>query len=146
MLRKHSPASLFGQMFNCLLVQIANQPITPLGAGSVHLGLWMPGGSSERRQNAGGRRIEVTLKVVSRVVGARRPAALSVSGIFTSKPSLGFTENEPKRRANPESSACVEENASLMSGVRGQTSWRAQKSDSISTKFPTTGEMMPVWI
>ncbi len=38
--------------------------------------------------------------------------------IFTHIPSLGFTENDPKKRKYPVSGSCVDENALLMSGQR----------------------------
>ncbi len=41
------------------------------------------------------------------------------AGIFT-QPSLGFTENGPKNRKYPVSDSCVDENALLMSEVRGE--------------------------
>ncbi len=39
---------------------------------------------------------------------------------FHAKPSLGFTENGPKKRKYPVSGSCVDENALLMSEVRGE--------------------------
>ncbi len=36
------------------------------------------------------------------------------------QPSLVFTENGPKKRKYPVSGNCVDENALLMSGVRGE--------------------------
>ncbi len=39
---------------------------------------------------------------------------------FQTQPSLEFTENAPKNRKYPESGSCVEENALLMSEVRGE--------------------------
>ncbi len=39
---------------------------------------------------------------------------------FHTQPSLGFTENGPKKRKYPESGSCVEENALLISEVRGE--------------------------
>ena len=48
------------------------------------------------------------------VVGARR------AGLSISKTSLGFTENGPKKRKYPVSGSCVDENALLMSEVRGE--------------------------
>ncbi len=39
---------------------------------------------------------------------------------FHAQPSLGFTENGPKKRKYPVSGSCVEENALLMSEVRGE--------------------------
>ncbi len=43
---------------------------------------------------------------------------------FHPQPSLGFTENGLKKRKYPESSSCVDENALLMSEVRGEwTDW-----------------------
>ncbi len=55
------------------------------------------------------------------VVGARR-AGLSISKTadFHAQPSLGFTENGPKKRKYPVSGSCVDENALLMSEVRGE--------------------------
>ncbi len=59
------------------------------------------------------------------VVGARR-AGLSISkttdllGFFHAQPSLGFTENGPKKRQYPVSGSCVDENALLISEVRGE--------------------------
>ena len=57
------------------------------------------------------------------VVGARR-AGLSISKtadlLGFSQPSLGFTENGPKKRKYPVSGSCVDENALLMSEVRGE--------------------------
>ncbi len=38
---------------------------------------------------------------------------------FYAQPSLGFTENGPKKRKYPVSGSCVDENALLMSEVRG---------------------------
>ncbi len=37
---------------------------------------------------------------------------------FQAQPSLGFTENGPKKRKDPVSASCVDENALLMSEVR----------------------------
>ncbi len=59
------------------------------------------------------------------VVGARR-AGLSISKLliywdFSTKPSLGFTENGPKKRKYPVSGSCVKEKALLMSEENGQT-------------------------
>ncbi len=43
---------------------------------------------------------------------------------FHAQPSLGFTENGPKKRKYPVSGSCVDENALLMSEVRGEwTDW-----------------------
>ncbi len=59
------------------------------------------------------------------VVGARR-AGLSISktadllGFFYAQPSLGFTENGPKKIKYPVSGSCVDENALLMSEVKGE--------------------------
>ncbi len=39
---------------------------------------------------------------------------------FHTQPSLGFTENGPKKRKYPVSGSCVDENALLMSEVRGE--------------------------
>ncbi len=39
---------------------------------------------------------------------------------FHAQPSLGFTENGPKNRKYPVSGSCVDENALLMSEVRGE--------------------------
>ncbi len=39
---------------------------------------------------------------------------------FPAQPSLGFTENGPKKRKYPVSGSCVDENALLMSEVRGE--------------------------
>ncbi len=62
------------------------------------------------------------------VVGARG-AGLSISKLliywdFHTQPSLGFTENGPKKRKYPVSGSCVDENGLLMSEVRGEwTDW-----------------------
>ncbi len=53
------------------------------------------------------------------VVGARR-AGLSIYWDFHPQPSLGFTENGPKKRKYLVSSSFVDENALLMSEVRGE--------------------------
>ncbi len=58
------------------------------------------------------------------VVGVRR-SGLSISKLliywdFHTQPSLGFTENSPKKRKYPVSGSCVDENALLMSEVRGE--------------------------
>ncbi len=43
---------------------------------------------------------------------------------FHAQPSLEFTENGPKKRKYPVSGSCVDENALLMSEVRGEwTDW-----------------------
>ncbi len=43
---------------------------------------------------------------------------------FHTQPSLGFTENGLKKRKYPVSGSCVDENALLMSEVRGEwTDW-----------------------
>ncbi len=39
---------------------------------------------------------------------------------FHTQPSLGFTENGPKKRKYPVSGSCVDENVLLMSEVRGE--------------------------
>ncbi len=39
---------------------------------------------------------------------------------FHAQPSLGFKENDPKKRKYPVSGSCVDENALLMSEVRGE--------------------------
>ncbi len=39
---------------------------------------------------------------------------------FHTQPSLGFTKNGPKKRKYPVSGSCVDENALLMSEVRGE--------------------------
>ena len=57
------------------------------------------------------------------VVGARRAGSeyqkLLIYWDFHTQPSLGFTENGPKKRKYPMSGSCVDENALLMSEVRG---------------------------
>ncbi len=58
------------------------------------------------------------------VVGARR-AGLSISKLlifwdFHAQPSLGFTENGPKNIKYPVSASYVDENALLMSEIRGE--------------------------
>ncbi len=40
---------------------------------------------------------------------------------FHAQPSLGFTENGPKKRKYPVSGSCVDKNALLMSEENGQT-------------------------
>ncbi len=43
---------------------------------------------------------------------------------FHTQPSLGFAENGPKKRKYPVSGSCVDENALLISEVRGEwTDW-----------------------
>ncbi len=58
------------------------------------------------------------------VVGARRLVWVFQKQLicwdFHTQPSLGFTENGPKKRKYPVSSSCVDENALLMSEVRGK--------------------------
>ncbi len=58
------------------------------------------------------------------VVSARRLVwvfkKLLISWDFHTQPSLGFTENGPKTRKYPVSGSCVDENAFLMSEVRGE--------------------------
>ncbi len=39
---------------------------------------------------------------------------------FHTQPSLGFTENSPKKRKYPVSGSCVDENALLVTEVRGE--------------------------
>ncbi len=58
------------------------------------------------------------------VVGARRAGLkkLLIYWDFNAQSSLGFTENGPKKRKYPVSSSCVDENALLMSEVRGEWS------------------------
>ncbi len=57
------------------------------------------------------------------VVGARR-AGLSISKtadlLGTSRTTIGFTENGPKKRKYPVIGSCVDENALLISEVRGE--------------------------
>ena len=55
------------------------------------------------------------------VVGARR-AGLSISNTadVLGQPSRGLTENGPKKRKYPVSGSCVDENALLISEVRGE--------------------------
>ncbi len=53
------------------------------------------------------------------VVGARRLVWL-FQKLLRGKPSLGFTENGPKNRKYPVSGSCVDENALMMSEVRGE--------------------------
>ncbi len=60
-----------------------------------------------------------------KVVSARQ-AGLSISKLliywdFHAQPSLGFTENGPKKRKYPVSGSCVDKNALLMSEENGQT-------------------------
>ncbi len=43
---------------------------------------------------------------------------------FHAQPSLGFTENGPKKRKYPVSGSCVDENPLLMSEENGQTGLR----------------------
>ncbi len=54
------------------------------------------------------------------------------TGIFT-QPSLGFTENGPKKRKYPVSGSCVDENALLMSEVRGEWGGRLVRDDRKAT-------------
>ncbi len=58
------------------------------------------------------------------VVGARRAGLafqkLLICWDFSTQPSLGFTENRPKKRKYAVSGSCVDENALLMSEVRGE--------------------------
>ncbi len=53
------------------------------------------------------------------VVGARR-AGLSISKTADLLGSLGFTEKGTEKRKYPVSGSCVDENALLMSEVRGE--------------------------
>ncbi|MDF4259779.1 hypothetical protein P3388_25940 [Vibrio parahaemolyticus] len=53
------------------------------------------------------------------VVGARR-AGLSIYWDFHTQPSLGFTEDGPKKKKYPVSSSSLGENALLMPEVRGE--------------------------
>ncbi len=57
---------------------------------------------------------------------------------FHTQPSLGFTENGPKKRKYPVSGSCVDENALLMSEVRGE--W----ADWLEMKESAAGGVM-VW-
>ncbi len=62
------------------------------------------------------------------VVGARRLVwvfqKLLIYWDFHAQPSLGFTENGPKKRKYPVSGSCVDENVLLMSEDRGEwTDW-----------------------
>ncbi len=60
---------------------------------------------------------------------------------FHTQPSLGFTENGPKKRKYPVSGRCVDENVLLMSEVRGEwTDWvemieRQQPVTKITTRY-----------
>ncbi len=61
------------------------------------------------------------------VVGARRAGLhysvfqkLLIYWDFNAQPSLGFTENGPKKRKYRVSGSCVDENALLISAVRGE--------------------------
>ncbi len=52
---------------------------------------------------------------------------------FHAQPSLGFTENGPKKRKYPVSGSCVDKNALLMSEVRGVVrDWLEMKGNSNS--------------
>ncbi len=51
---------------------------------------------------------------------------------FYAQPSLGFTENGPKKRKYPVSGSCVDENALLMSEVRGD---RKESVTQITTRY-----------
>ncbi len=51
------------------------------------------------------------------------------------QPSLGFTENDPKKRKYPVSGSCVDENASLMSEVRGEWADRKATVTQITTRY-----------
>ncbi len=58
------------------------------------------------------------------VVGARRLVWVfqkrRIYWDFHAQPSLRFTENGPKKRKYPVNGSCVDENAFLMSEVRGE--------------------------
>ncbi len=58
------------------------------------------------------------------IVGARRAGLSILKKLiywdFHAPPSVGFTENGPKKRKYPLSDSCVDENALLMSEVRGE--------------------------
>ncbi len=55
------------------------------------------------------------------VVGARWDGLIiSKTADFHAQPSLGFTGNGPKKRKYPVSGSCVDENALLISEVRGE--------------------------
>ncbi len=58
------------------------------------------------------------------VVGGRRLVwvfkKLLINWDFYAQSFLGFTENGPKKRKYPVSGSCVDENALLMSEVRGE--------------------------
>ncbi len=59
------------------------------------------------------------------IVGARQTGLnlkkkLLIYWDFYIQPSLGFTENDPEKRKYPVSGSCVDENALLMSEVRGE--------------------------
>ncbi len=62
------------------------------------------------------------------VVGARRAG---IYWDFHTQPSLGFTENGSKKRKYPVSGSCVDENALLMSEVRGE--WADLRDDRKAT-------------
>ncbi len=54
------------------------------------------------------------------VFGARRAWSEYFKRDFHVQPSLGFTEMGPEKRTYPVSGSCVDENALLMSEVRGE--------------------------
>ncbi len=51
---------------------------------------------------------------------------------FHIQPSLGFTENGPKKRKYPVSGSCVDENALLMSEVRGEWAVRDDRKATLT--------------
>ncbi len=61
-----------------------------------------------------GKKVDISDFEHGMFVCARR-ADLSIS-----QPSLGFTENGPKKRKYPVSGSCVHENTLMMSEVRGE--------------------------
>ncbi len=97
------------------------------GSNSMHLGICDVGKttcwSSNRASEWGRKEIWVTLNVECLLV----PDGLFwvfqkllIYWDFHAKPSLGFTENSPKKRKYPVSGSCVDKKALLMSEVRGE--------------------------
>ncbi len=125
----HTHRSLYNvHLFNCLVTQIANQPITWQQLNAFrHLDVvkttcWSSNRSSERGRK-GFKWLNVEWLLVSDgLVWVFHK--LLIYWDFHTQPSLGFTENGPKKRKYPVSGSHVDENALLMSEVRGEwTDW-----------------------
>ncbi len=118
----HSPATLLGTPVKLLVTQIANQPITCQQLNAFRQMWWRLAEvqtEHQKEEERGFKWLNMEwLLVPDGLVWVFQK--LLIYWDFHAQPSIVFTENSPKKRKYPVSGSCVDENALLMSKVRGE--------------------------